>query len=116
MKKTISISSRKAKARNLQNKVRDSILKKFPSLKKDEDVKAAIMGESGVDIQLSTKAKQLFPFSIECKNQESLSIWSALNQAEKNCYKDTSSLLVFKRNRSKTYAVLEWEDFLRLLH
>jgi len=107
--------SAKNKGKRLQNQVRDKIITAYPTLNKD-DVKSTTMGESGTDIQLSTEAKRLFPFSIECKNQEKLSIWSSLNQGEKNCHPNTTSLLVFKRNRSKIYAVLEFDEFLRLIN
>ena len=72
------------------------------------------MGDSGEDIQLSPAARKLIPYSIECKNQEKLNIWSALEQAEDNS-KDSTPVLIFKRNRSKTYAVLEIEEFIKLI-
>ena len=53
-------------------------------------------------------------FSFECKNQEKLSIWDSLKQAEENSGGHTP-LLVFKRNRSKTYAVIDFEKFLELI-
>ena len=43
--------SRKAKARFLQNLVRDRIMKLFPSLTKD-DIRCAMMSEGGADIKL----------------------------------------------------------------
>jgi len=105
--------SAKNKGKRLQNKVRDIILEKFDSLEPD-DVRSITMGDSGEDILLSPAARRLFPFSVECKAQESLSIWSALEQAESNAGKHIP-LLVFKRNRSKTYAVLEFKELLKLL-
>ena len=36
------------------------------------------MDESGIDIQLSPAARKHFPWGIECKNQEALSIWKCL--------------------------------------
>ena len=105
--------SAKNKGKRLQNKVRDLILEKFDSLEPD-DVRSITMGDAGEDILLSPAARRLFPFSVECKAQESLSIWSALQQAESNAGKHIP-LLVFKRNRSKTYAVLEFKELLKLL-
>ena len=72
------------------------------------------MGASGEDILLSPAARKLFPFSVECKAQEKLNIWSSLEQAEENAQKG-KPVLVFKRNRSKTYAVLQIEDFIELI-
>ena len=105
--------SAKNKGKRLQNKVRDIILEKFDKLEPD-DVRSITMGDSGEDILLSPAARRLFPFSVECKNQESLNIWSSLEQAEGNSGKHTP-LVIFKRNRSKTYAVLEFEELLKLL-
>ena len=105
--------SAKNKGKRLQNTVRDVLLETFDTLEPD-DIKSAIMGDSGEDIQLSPAARKPIPYSIECKNQEKLNIWSALEQAEGN--KGVSKpVLIFKRNRSKTYAVLELEDFVDLI-
>ena len=105
--------SAKNKGKRLQNSVRDILLETFDTLEPD-DIKSAVMGDSGEDIQLSPAARKIIPYSIECKNQEKLNIWSALEQAEGN--KGVSKpVLIFKRNRSKTYAVLELEDFVDLI-
>ena len=104
--------SAKNKGKRLQNQVRDLILEKFNKLEED-DVRSITMGDSGEDILLSPAARRLFPFSVECKNQEKLNIWS-LEQAETNSGKHTP-LLIFKRNRTKTYAVLEFDKLLELL-
>ena len=105
--------SRKAKGRRLQNFVRDKILKVFKHLKK-EDVQVALMSQQGPDIKLSRIAKRLVPYQFECKNQEKINIWESLNQAEENSG-DSTPVLIFKRNRSKTYAVLEIKDFINLI-
>ena len=106
--------SAKNKGKRLQNTIRDLILEKFDSLEKD-DVRSNTMGDSGEDILLSPAARRLFPFSVECKNQEKLNIWSALVQAEENSG-DHAPLVIFKRNRTKTYAVLEFDKLLELLN
>ena len=106
--------SAKNKGKRLQNKVRDLILEKFTQLEPD-DVRSITMGDSGEDILLSPAARRLFPFSVECKSQEKLSIWSSLEQAEGNSG-EHAPLLIFKRNRSKTYAVLEFDELLKLLN
>lgn len=110
----ISTSAAKAKGRRLQDFVAESFLKMYSSLE-DDDVKTAIMGESGTDIKLSPAARKLIPFDIECKNQEKLNIWSSIIQCESNCKNERIPLLVFKRNRSKTYACIEFEKLLELL-
>ena len=105
--------SAKNKGKRLQNSVRDLLLETFNQLEPD-DIRSAIMGESGEDIKLSPAARKLIPYSFECKNQEKLNIWDSLNQAEENSG-DYSPVLIFKRNRSKTYATLQLDDLMRLL-
>ena len=106
-------SSAKGKGRRLQNFLRDKLYTYFPSLR-NGDIKTAIMGESGEDIILSPTAKDFIPYSFECKNQERLNIWESLNQAEGNS-DDRVPVLIFKRNRTKTYAAIELESFLELI-
>ena len=105
--------SAKNKGKRLQNNVRDLLLETFTQLEPD-DVRSTTMGESGEDIQLSPAARKLIPFAFECKNQEKLNIWESLKQAEDNS-NGHKPILVFKRNRSKTYAVLEIQDFIDLI-
>lgn len=103
--------SAKNKGVRLQNTTRDAILKAFPTLEPD-DVRTATMGAGGEDILLSPAARRCVPLSIECKNQERLNIWSALEQAERGQY---PGAVVFKRNRSKTYVALELNALLEFL-
>ena len=105
--------SAKAKGRKLQNKVVEELRKAYPELE-DDDIKAQIMGRSGEDIVLSPLAKRLIGLSFECKNQERLNLWDSLSQAETNC-EDRTPVLVFKRNRSKTYAAIPFEFLIKLL-
>ena len=106
--------SAKAKGRRLQNKIRDLLLEEFKELEPD-DIRTAIMGETGEDIKLSPAARKQIPYSFECKNQEKLNILESLKQAEENSG-DYPPILVFKRNRSKTYVTLELEEFLKLIN
>ena len=106
--------SAKNKGKRLQNNVRDLLLESFNQLEPD-DIKSAIMGESGEDIKLSPAARRLIPYSFECKNQEALNIWSSLEQAETNSG-DYDPVLIFKRNRTKTYAVINIEKFIELIN
>jgi len=106
--------SAKNKGKRLQNNVRDLLLETFNQLEPD-DIKSAIMGESGEDIKLSPAARKQIPFSFECKNQEALNIWSSLEQAETNSG-DYDPVLIFKRNRTKTYAVINIDKFIELIN
>jgi len=98
-----------------KNKIRDLLLEHFSDKLEPDDVKVAIMGESGEDIKLSPAARKLIPYSFECKNQEKLSIWSSLEQAAENSG-DYPPVLIFKRNRSKTYVTIELEEFIKLIN
>ena len=117
----MKIKSAKAKGRNLQNLVRDKLRKvfvdnwtKIPKLEYD-DIKSQTMGMGGEDIVLSPIAKKLIPYSFECKNTERLNLWSSLEQAESNC-QDRQPVLIFKRNRSKIYAAIEFDHFIELIN
>lgn len=114
-------SSCKAKGRNLQKQV-VYLLREYYDMDTSQenncyegDIQSIPMGMSSEDIKLSPLAKTKIPFNIECKAQEKLNIWSALKQAETNSPKGRTPLLVFKRNRTKLYACMEFEDLLRLL-
>ena len=75
--------SAKNKGKRLQNDVRDLILETFKQLEED-DVRSTTMGDSGEDVLLSpVAARKLFPFSVECKNQEKLNIWSSSRNKQK---------------------------------
>lgn len=91
-----------------------ALLDKYPQLTTN-DIKPAIMGESGMDVKLSELARKTFPYAIECKNSESLSIWAALKQCEENaCSEKLTPLLIFKRNHTPTYVVIKMDDFIKL--
>ena len=100
----------KAKGRMLQNETARLLREKYGL---GEDIRPAIMGETGVDIKLSPYACTIIPFGIECKNTEKLNIWSAIKQAESNSHR--VPLVVFKRNRSDIYCSLKFIELLRLL-
>lgn len=103
----------KAKGRRLQNWVRDKILHLFPELEKD-DVKSAIMGESGCDIKLSPHACRVFPYAVEAKNVEKLNVWSAYDQAKE--HSDTlEPIVVMKKNGREPLVLVEAIHFLNLV-
>jgi len=85
----------------------------MPRLEYD-DIKSQTMGMGGEDIVLSPIAKKLIPYSFECKNTERLNLWKSIEQAEDNS-EDRVPILVIKRNRSKVYAVIEFDNFLNMI-
>lgn len=109
----MNIRSAKAKGRRLAQDVKDKLLNVFKTLT-DDDVLITPSSCSGKDLILSREALRKFPFVIECKNQETIRIWSAIEQAEAYEQLDQKPLLVFSRNRSEVYACLKLNDLLSL--
>jgi len=105
--------SAKNKGARFQKWVKEQLHKYWPLLQ-DNDVKTAVMGETGRDIFLSPMAESEIPFDIECKNVERLNLWDSIKQAEENTGEGRIPLLIFKRNFSKAYAVLELSELLKL--
>jgi len=54
-------------------------------------------------------------FSWECKNQEKLNIWKALEQSRNDAPQRTMPVVVFTKNHERDYVALEFEDFMNLL-
>jgi hypothetical protein len=79
----------------------------------EEDLESRPMGSSGEDIIMGKQTRQIFPYSVECKNQEKVNIWSAMEQAESNC-KSYEPLVVIKKNGKKPLAVIDAEYFVEL--
>lgn len=103
--------SSKAKGRLLQQWVRDKILDLFPVLEPD-DVKSTGMGQKGEDVQLSPAARKLFPYSVECKNRTTVSVYAWYKQAKANAPRGTEPILVIKQNRDKPLVILDADYFL----
>ena len=115
-KQRISVSSAKAKARRLQNWAAEKIsgLLGLP-WGYDEMIAPREMGQSGVDVRLVGEALDRFPWSVECKNQETWSVHSWIEQAQKNVIPDTQWLLICARNNKKPVVILDGEVFFQLL-
>lgn len=107
-------SSCKNKGRRLQQQVRDSLIEKLGI--DPLDIESTAMGQSGCDLYLSKAARGAFPYGVECKNVEALNVWASMKQCETNASKEKlTPLLVIHRNNSKTYALVELDELLRLV-
>lgn len=104
-------SSAKAKGRRLQQEVRDVLLQ--VSKLHDDDIRSTPMGCSGEDIMLSPAARAIFPWSIECKNVEKLSIWSAIEQARYNS-KTNTPVVIFTKNHEDAQIAVPFNYFMEL--
>ena len=101
--------SRKAKGRRLQQQFMKLLIEKLEI--DPEDIESRSMGAAGEDLIMSKAARNKFPYSIECKNQERLNIWTAWDQANSNrgIYEP---MLVIKKNGTAPLVVLNAENFL----
>ena len=104
--------SRKAKGRRLQQQFMQLLIEKLDI--DPEDIESRAMGSGGEDLIMSKAARNKFPYSIECKNQESLNIWKAWEQANgnKGLYEP---LVVIKKNGVRPLIVVDAENFLDMI-
>jgi hypothetical protein len=104
-------SSAKAKGRKLQQWFTQLLVE---TLRIDEeDIESRPMGSQGEDIIMGKQTRQVFPYSVECKNQEAVNVWKAYEQATENC-KGYEPLVVIKRNRTKPLVLVDAEYFVKL--
>lgn len=106
-------ASAKQKGRRLQQDVSKALLDISTGLESD-DIRSASMGAPGEDVLLSPAARKQFPFSIECKNVEKLSIWAAIEQARTNCRPEHTPLIAFCRNHEDIQVSLPMDKFLEI--
>ena len=111
LEKIMKTQSAKAKGRRFQQWVRDQLIEQLEV--HPEDVESRSMGAGGEDLIMARAAIENFPYSIECKNQESLNIWKAYEQAESNSG-DYEPIVFIKRNNQKPLVVLDAEYFVSL--
>ena len=110
-RRKMKTSSAKAKGRRLQQQVRTQLIEELEI--HPEDIESRPMGSQGEDLIMSRAAREAFPYSIECKNQEKLNVWSAWEQAKENC-KSYKPLVVMSRNRQETLVVMRLDDLISL--
>ena len=103
--------SAKAKGRNLQKWVVQQLIETFDI--HPEDIKSCSMGASGEDVIMARAAREKFPFSVECKNQEKLNVWDAYEQAKENSG-DYEPIVVLKRNSTKPLVLVDAEYFVSI--
>ena len=81
---------------------------------KDLDIESRQMGQSGVDVLLRGRAAELFPYSIEAKNQESWSLPAWIKQSKGNMKPNTDWLLFCKKNYHEEIVVMDASRFFEL--
>jgi len=103
--------SAKAKGRKLQKWMRELLIEKLDI--HPEDIESRSMGAGGEDLIMARAAREKFPMSVECKNQEKVNIWESYKQAEDNS-KDYEPVVVIKRNNSKPLVLVDAEYFVSM--
>jgi len=107
-------ASRKAKGRRFQQAVRQDLIDRLDI--HEGDILSTAMGQAGCDLYLSPAARARFPFAVECKHQETISLPAWWQQCTANAEAEgLAPLLVLKQSRREPLAVLRWEDLLALL-
>ena len=104
-------SSAKQKGRKLQQWMRDLLIQKLGV--HPEDIESRSMGSQGEDLIMARAAREKFPLSIECKNQESVNVWKSYEQAAENSG-EYEPVVVIKRNQSKPLVVIDAEYFVSM--
>lgn len=113
-------SSAKAKGRRACAEVKELLCKYAPDLNPD-NITVTPSGCTGDDLYLSPKAREIYPWAIECKNTEAINVWKAFAQAEGHATVHRlndlvmTPVLFFRRNRSELLCCLRAEDFLKLV-
>ena len=113
-----TIRSRKNKGKRLQNSVTLKLRDLFKEILVDGDIQSQTMGMTGVDVVFSPSAKNIIPYDIECKNNETIlssTMREALIQTEENTEEGRIPLLIFKSNNEPERAVIKLDDFLDLI-
>ncbi len=103
--------SAKAKGRRLQQWFRDLLIEKLDV--HPEDIESRSMGAGGEDLIMARAAREKFPYSIECKNQESINIWKSYEQAKENSG-EYEPIVVLKRNNVKPLVLVDANYFVNL--
>lgn len=116
-KRKIKHRSAKNKGKRFQNEIAQCIsdLLGIP-VEKDGDIESRQMGMSGVDVILRGKAKELFPFAVECKNCEAWHMPKWIEQARANIGSFVTWLLFVKKNNYKPIVVMEADEFFRFYY
>jgi len=115
--KTIKVSSRKGKGRGLQywvcERIADLFGVEFNQQNDNSLIQSRSMGLNGTDVILRGEIYEKFPFDIECKSCESLSIPEWIRQARANKKNNRFWLLVFKKQTlgHMPLVVMEWNTF-----
>ena len=106
--------SRKSKGAKFQREIKELLMETFTNLE-EGDILSTTMGDSGADLKLSPAARRVFPFSVECKAQEKVSLRQWWEQAKANSTDELAPLLITKQSRKEPLVVMNLQTFIKLL-
>ena len=114
-KKRISTQSAKAKGRGLQQWTCERISKLLDMpWGPDECIASREGSQIGTDVRLVGPAKTEFPYSVECKFQESWAVHSWIDQARSNLMEGTDWIVVAKRSYRDPVVIMDADHFFEL--
>lgn len=104
----------KAKGRALEKRVAEEV-RAWTNLSED-DIKLSRASYSGIDLEMSEKAKRAWSWGPECKNHKSLKVPAWIKQAEENAgLYGLKPVIVFKQHGDGTlYVIIRFEHFMEL--
>jgi len=105
-------ASCKAKGRNFQKEI-CQMISSITGIEygRDKDIDWRGMGQSGVDIILRGEVGKKLSLSIECKCQEKLNLWKAIEQAKMNQKEGTDWVLIVRRNHTEPVVIMNANKF-----
>lgn len=117
--KSLKPSSAKGKGRNFQywvcERLADLLGIEFVQSDDECPIHSREMGQHNVDIVLRGVASKAFPYDIECKAQETLSIPDWISQAKTNTKEGRDWMLIVKKQSvGEPFVILDFDRFLEL--
>jgi hypothetical protein len=79
------------------------------------DVTSTSMGAGGEDVLLSKAARDVFPYSVECKSLAKVSVYKHIDQAVSNCPDGAEPLVVMKADRRNPIVIIDAAHFLSII-
>ena len=115
----IKVSSAKGKGRELQKWVcgRIASILNLPYDQQDDNclIHSREMGQRGTDVVLRGEALKRFPFSIECKSGQNISLIPAIKQAKDNQAAGTEWMVVIRTKAlPETIVCMGWKTLEKL--
>jgi len=115
----ITRKSAKQRGRSLQQyacrKISELTGYEWGSSGEDKPIESRPMGQTGPDVRLDDRVLEQFPYAVECKNVQSWSVPSWIEQAKQNRWKGSNWLIIAKRNHKRPVVILDADAFFKLL-